>query len=293
MRSANDRPRIAIATCAEHPHLAADDLPLLAELRARGVGAEPLVWNGGEVDWSGLDGCLLRSVWDYHLRRADFLAWSEAVVASVPLWNRPELIAWNTDKRYLRELGEAGVPTIPTAWIARGEEARLEDLLAERGWSEAVLKPTVDLGAERLARVGAGVGDGQVLLDALLAEHEVMAQPFLPSVASRGEVSLVFFEGELSHAVRKLPREGDFRVQPKWGGSVAAAEPGAAQRRVAEAALAVLGEPPLYARADLLEGEDGESLLIELELVEPNLYLATDQGAASRLAAALAARLHA
>lgn len=288
-----ERPRLAIATCAEHPGLAADDLALFTELEARGVTAEPVVWNAAGVDWAGFDACLLRSVWDYHLRRADFLAWSEGVAAAMPLWNGSELVAWNTSKRYLRELAAAGVPTIPTVWLRRGVPARLDELIAAGGWREAVLKPTVDLGAERLARVSGAAAD-QVLLDALLGEHEVMAQPFLPSVERDGETSLVYFEGELSHAVRKLPRGGDFRVQARWGGSAVAVEPSAAQREVAGVALAALGdEPPLYARVDLVEGEGegGQPLLIELELVEPNLYLASAPGAAGTLAAALAQRL--
>lgn len=283
------RPRIAIATCAQHAELVADDLPLMAALEEFGVAAAPLVWNAGEVEWGEFDGCLLRSVWDYHLHRADFLAWAEAAAATVPLWNPPGVLRWNTDKGYLRELAAAGVATIPTVWLRRGEPARLEELLERPGWEDAVLKPSVDLGADRLVRVRRG--EGQALLDALLAEHDVLAQPFLPAVEERGEVSLVFFDGEFSHAVRKLPRRGDFRVQSKWGGRAGAAVATEAQRELAARALAAVGEPLLYARVDLVEDEAGEPLLIELELVEPNLYLASAAGAAERLATALAARL--
>jgi len=286
-----ERPRIAIATCAEHPRLAPDDRALPGALAARGVAAAPVVWDRLDPRGGGFDACLLRSAWDYHRRHPEFLAWAEAVAAALPLWNPPELVAWSTDKEYLRELASAGVPTIPTAWLPRGEPAPLDELLEARGWTEAVLKPTVDLGADRLVRVRRGEPRGQKRLDALLAGHEVMAQPFLTSVTSSGETSLVFFDGALSHAVRKLPRHGDFRVQSKWGGSVAAATPSVAQREVAERALARVSADPLYARVDLVEGEDGTPLLIELELVEPNLYLGTAPGAAERLAAAVAERL--
>ncbi|MEZ5078489.1 MAG: hypothetical protein R2725_13725 [Solirubrobacterales bacterium] len=282
--------QIAIATCSQHPRLIADDLALVASLREFGIDSEPVVWNADEeVEWAELDGCLLRSVWDYHLRRADFLAWTEAVAATVPLWNPPATLRWNTTKGYLRELAAAGVPTIPTAWLGRGEAVRLDRLLAERGWREAVLKPSVDLGAERLVRVRRG--EGQALLDSLLAEHDVLAQPFMASVERHGEVSLVFFDGELSHTVRKLPRHGDFRVQSTWGGTAAAVAPTAAQRQVADRALGEIAEELLYARVDLIEGAGGEPLLTELELVEPNLYLSTDRSAANRLAAAISRRL--
>lgn len=289
-----DRLRVALATCADLPRLAPADRQLPAALAARGIAAEPVVWNDPAIEWEDYDAVLLRSTWDYHRDRDAFLAWAETTAARASLWNPPALVGWSTEKAYLRELAEAGVATIPTAWPHRGEAARLEAIRAARGWAEVVVKPTVALGADRLLRVGvatAEAGPGQAHLEALLAGGDAMVQPFLDSVVSRGETSLVFFDGELSHALRKRPKRGDFRVQPRWGGSVVAVAPEDAELRLARTALACLGDAPLYARVDLVAGSDGEPLLIELELVEPNLYLDAAPGAAERFATAIAARL--
>ncbi|MDQ2631796.1 MAG: hypothetical protein M3Y75_12615 [Actinomycetota bacterium] len=157
--------------------------------------------------------------------------------------------------------------------------------MAERGWDEAVVKPVVDLGAKNLQRVRRGEGSGA--LEKALRRHEAMVQPFLPSLEEQGETSLVFVDGKLSHTVRKRPAAGDFRVQSIWGGTVEPTEPEAAQVELAERALETLGEAPLYARVDLVAGPDGEPRLIELELIEPNLYMDTAPGSPARLADAV------
>jgi len=280
------KPRIAIATCADYPELKGDDELLCEALRRRGFEAESVVWDEGGTDWDGTDLCVVRSTWDYHEKYAGFIAWTRRVEAATALRNPAALIAWNSDKRYLRELAEAGVPTVPTLWVERGSDLDLTGELASRGWDEVVVKPVVDLGAKNLHRVRAG--EAQDALAAVLERQEAMLQPFLPSIEAEGELSLVYVEGAFSHAVRKLPARGDFRVQSIWGGTAAAAEAEPEQVAVAERALAQLDEPPLYARVDLVSDLDGDPALIELELIEPNLYLSTDPAAAERLAAATA-----
>jgi glutathione synthase/RimK-type ligase-like ATP-grasp enzyme len=282
-------PRIAIATCATYPELKGDDELLREALRRRGCEAASVVWDGDEVDWGETDLCVVRSTWDYHDKHEEFLAWTRQVDGAAALHNPAELIAWNSDKRYLRELAEAGVPTVPTLWLERGSEVDLAALLAERGWGKAVVKPVVDLGAKNLHRVQAD--EAQKALAEVLARQEAMVQPFLPSLETEGELSLIYVEGELSHTVRKRPAAGDFRVQSIWGGTFSPAEAEPRHVEVAERALAQLEEPPLYARVDLVTDLDGNSALIELELIEPNLYLDTDPPAVERLADAVAARL--
>ena len=290
-REAAQSPRIAIATCDRFPDLTPDDALLARALGGLGIEAVPVVWNAAPVEWEAFDGCLLRSVWDYHLWHGDFLAWAGQVAAAVPLWNPLELVAWNADKRYLRELAQRGVPTIPTHWLQRGTEAVLADLLAERGWERAILKPAIDLGAKNLRRTSAGDGAGQAALEELLETHDVMVQPFLSSLETRGELSLVYLGGAFSHAVRKRAKEGDFRVQANWGGSSSPARPDGADLEVARTALDSLEEMPLYARVDLVEGAAGERYLIELELIDPNLFFGEHPAEAGTLAAALAASL--
>jgi glutathione synthase/RimK-type ligase-like ATP-grasp enzyme len=284
-------PRVALATCAAFPHLAPDDQLLVEALAARGARPQAVVWDDEAVEWDRFEACVVRSVWDYHFKHERFLAWARRAGAAMPLWNGPELLAWNSEKSYLRELAERGVPTIPTEWIPRGTGAQLAELLASRGWEEAVVKPTVDLGALNLRRIhGGGNGIDQIVLEGLLARHEVMVQPYLAAIEKRGETSLIYVAGELSHTVRKRPKQGDFRVQPTWGGSVAAVEPSPAELEIAARALAALDEKPLYARVDLVAGDDGAPLLIELELIDPRLFFAEHQTTASALADAALAR---
>jgi glutathione synthase/RimK-type ligase-like ATP-grasp enzyme len=282
-------PRIAIATCAGYPDLKVDDDLLREALRERGIEAVSVVWDEVQTDWGGFYLCLVRSTWDYHEKYPEFLTWTRQVEAASALRNPADLIAWNSDKRYLRELAEAGVPTVPTLWVGRGSELDLADELAARGWEEAVVKPVVDLGAKNLHRVRAG--KAEEALTAVLTRQEAMVQPFLPSLEAEGELSLVYIAGNFSHAVRKRPAVGDFRVQSIWGGTVAPAKPEASHVELAERALAQLDEAPLYARVDLVTDLEANPALIELELIEPNLYLSTDPNAASRLTDAVMTQL--
>jgi len=205
------QPRIGIATCAGYPELKGDDELLREALRERGCAADPVVWDEDETDWGNFDLCLVRSTWDYHDEHAEFLAWTRRVEAETALLNPADLIAWNSDKRYLRQLAEAGVPTVPTLWVERGSDLDLAAELTARGWDEAVVKPVVDLGAKNLHR--ARTGEAQDALATVLARQEAMVQPFLPSLEEEGELSLIYIEGVFSHAVRKHPAPGDFRVQ--------------------------------------------------------------------------------
>lgn len=283
-------PRIAIATCSGYDdHKAGDEL-LRAALRKRGCEAEAVVWGEKGTDWSRFDLCLVRSTWDYHERHAEFLAWAGRIEATSVLCNPAELIAWNSEKTYLRELATAGVRIVPTVWVKRGNGADLEEILAAEGWDEAVVKPTVDLGARNLHRVRVGEGS-QALETALRRSPVAMVQPFLPSLEAEGELSLIFIDGRITHAARKRAAPGDFRVQSIWGGTVARAEPDAQEVALAEQALAQLDEPPLYARADLVAGPEGEPCLMELELIEPNLYLGEHPAAADALAEAALLRI--
>ena len=183
------QPRIAIATCAGYPELKGDDELLCDALRERGCKAESVIWDEEGVDWDGTDLCLVRSTWDYHDKHGKFIEWTRRMEAATALHNPAGLIAWNSDKRYLRELAGAGVPTVPTRWVERGEDVDLEAELATRGWAEAVVKPVVDLGAKNLHRVRPA--ESQDALATVLERQEAMVQPFLPSLETKGELSLI------------------------------------------------------------------------------------------------------
>ncbi|HXR59911.1 MAG TPA: hypothetical protein VN732_01140 [Solirubrobacterales bacterium] len=277
-------PRIAIATCAAYADLKVDDELLRVALEERGCEAESVIWDQLGTEWSQFDLCLVRSTWDYDEKHREFLDWTRRVEMAAGLRNPAKLIAWNSDKSYLRGLGERGVRTVPTVWVGKDSRLGLERILAGTGWEEAVVKPVLDLGARNLQRVSAG--DGSAALESILQRHDAMVQPFLPAVEEHGELSLIYLGGELSHAVRKRPAAGDFRVQSIWGGTVSRDEPSGAEVELAEQVMALFRELPLYARVDLVAGPREEPCLIELELIEPNLYLKEHPPAAEALAEA-------
>jgi len=285
------RLRIAIATCAGYDDLKVDDRLLQEALATRRAYPPQYVWDGEQPEWGRFDACLVRSTWDYHDKHEEFLAWTRGVAAETRLWNPPELVAWNSDKTYLGELAAAGVPTVPTVWVERVDEIDIEAVLGDQGWTEAVIKPTVDLGAKNLHRVRAGAGEARPALAAVLERGRAMIQPFLPSLEAEGEISLIYIDGKLSHAVRKRPAPGDFRVQSIWGGTFEPTEAGPREREIATLALEQLDEVPLYARVDLVAGLDADLCLIELELIEPNLYLVAHPPAAAALAEAALLRI--
>lgn len=280
---------IAFATFATRPEGEADDRLTLAPLERRGIAVTPVVWNDPQADWTRFDAVVVRSTWDYFHHLDDFLAWIDRVEAlRVPLLNPPSILRPNTDKAYLKQLADAGVPIVPTAWPNGG---KLADVLAEAGWSEAVVKPAVSGGAFETWRVAAETAEAeQARYAALQARGPVLVQPYLPEIETGGEASLVFFNGRFSHALVKRPRAGDFRVQPQYGGQQVGFLPDAALAAQASAVLAHLPEVPLYARVDGVV-RDGTLLLMELELVEPHLYMGTSEGAAERFAEAIAERV--
>jgi glutathione synthase/RimK-type ligase-like ATP-grasp enzyme len=232
---------------------------------------------------------LLRSVWDYYRRPDEFLAWVAALEREgVPTFNPPALVRWNADKRYLRELEARGVPVPPTLWFERGSDAgAAAQGIAASGWDDVVVKPTISGGAWRTLRLAARDVPRHVEhLETVLADSGLMAQPFLPEVVEQGEVSLLFFGGAYSHAVLKRARPGDFRVQWTHGGTHVPFEAPPVLVEEARSVLRAAPEHGLYARVDGVL-RDGRLVLMELEQLEPFLFLALDPRAGERLAAAL------
>jgi hypothetical protein len=280
--------RIALATCARVPKLTPDDRLLLEALRERGADARPAVWDDPGVDWGGLDGVVIRSCWDYHLRASEFLGWLAGLEASdVTVWNPPGLVRSNLDKSYLRGFAAAGVPVLPTLWLSRGSRVSLAESLAGEAWSAAVVKPAISASAHRTWRATpATAAEQQSDLDALLADGDVLVQGFAPEIAVPGEWSFVFLAGAFSHAVLKRPAPGDFRVQEEFGGRSEAIPPPPRLLEQARAIVAGIDGPWLYARVDGFE-RDGTFVLMELELIEPVLFLGLSAAAPARLADAI------
>jgi hypothetical protein len=283
-------PRVALVTCARIPDLTADDRLLAAALRARGADVAPVVWDAPTVHWPSFDRVVLRSVWDYHLRVAEFAAWLDARSADgTVLLNPTSLVRWNLHKSYLADLAAGGHAVIETVRVPRGEARSLAALLDERGWADAVVKPAVSASAHLTFRVvRSEASSRQEDLDAIVTDRDALVQPLAPEILDAGEWSLVFVAGELSHAVLKRGAPGEFRVQEEYGGRAVIGDPGPVIREQAAAVLAAAPGRSTYARVDGFV-RDGAFVLMELELIEPVLYLGIAAGAAGRLSEAVLA----
>ncbi|GAA4943481.1 glutathione synthase/RimK-type ligase-like ATP-grasp enzyme [Actinomycetospora succinea] len=261
----------------------AETRPLVAALQARGVDADDAPWDDDTAGWTGADLVAVRTTWDYTERRDDFLAWATKVEAATRLVNPLAVLTWNSHKRYLVELASAGVPTVPTTLLEHGSVVP-DDL----GRGPAVVKPAVSAGGR-----GTHLGHPDDLRDTvadLLGVGDVLVQPAVESIGRDGEVSLIRLGDTWSHAVRKLPAAGGFLVHEKHGGRLEDHTPTTREVAVAESALARAPGDVAAARVDLVR-VDGEPVVMELELIEPELFLRRAGGAPDRLADALLARL--
>ena len=282
---------LAFATCDHQPLITADDQPLAAALQARGVDVTPIPWT--ELDPHAiLDSppILLRSTWDYHRIPTMFMSWLRALEDSGrATWNPPAIARRNIDKIYLKDLEAKGVAIPKTRWLDRIDSASIERALGEEGWAKAVLKP-------RIAATAYGtflVERGTLLSDEDLAPARgsgALLQELIPEVVERGEVSLVYLGGTFSHAVIKRVKAGDFRVQKDFGGHVDVTTPAPALLAFAGGVMTRVPSTCLYARVDVVESRRGP-LLMELELIEPELYFLNVPESANRLAQLLIDRL--
>jgi glutathione synthase/RimK-type ligase-like ATP-grasp enzyme len=268
------------------------DATLRVSLAAQGVRVHLPLWNDPDVDWSHFDLAVVRTVWDYVDDRDGFVAWAQRAAAQVELLNPADVLRWNTHKSYLLELEERGAPVVPTAWLAAGDHVVLEELRRSRSWGEVVVKPAVAAGSMGVRRVGTSArerDEGQAHLEELLATGDAMVQPFRSGIA-QGELSLVTVEGRVTHAVRKRPTGGEYRVQGRFGGSYAREEPSAEAVALAEWIVEAVGAPMLFARVDLVAADDGTLELSELEATEPDLYLGLSEQGNTRLTDAIIRR---
>jgi glutathione synthase/RimK-type ligase-like ATP-grasp enzyme len=281
--------RLALATCAHLPGIYPDDVHLANSLKRLGIEPVSCIWNDPAVDWSRFDTVLMRTTWDYFKHYAAFTRWLDRL--AIPTINNRELLRWNSEKRYLLELERHGVDIIPTRIAsAQGLRATLAAMLGQ----EVVVKPTVSGGGWHTLRGVVGDAAFEHALAQLPPELAYLVQAFVPEIVSDGEWSLLFFDGIYSHAVIKRAAVGDYRVQSEFGGSVETVEPDAAiiasAQRVLTAVAAIGHDDHAYARVDGVV-VDGRFLLMELEMVEPTLFLAERPDVAERFAGNLRRRL--
>ena len=245
-----------------------------------------------DAGWARFDAALIRSTWDYHWKTDHFLSVLEQIDAETRLFNLLETVRWNARKSYLLDLRDRGVAIVPTVF---GRALTSDDIgsFHERfGDVGVVVKPVIGAGADRTHWLRRGASAPEIesaVRD--FGTDDFMVQPFVETVLTRGEHSLFYFDGEFSHAVVKTPRLQDFRVQEEHGGTIRPAVPDSDLYTAAWRAVVAVGSTPLYARADLVEATSGEWLLMELELIEPSLYLRSSPEAADRFADAFVKRI--
>jgi glutathione synthase/RimK-type ligase-like ATP-grasp enzyme len=281
--------RVRIATCAQLPEPDVDEDLLLDALRTRGVDAEMAAWDDPDEAWSEAVPTVLRSTWNYIHDLGKFLAWADAAAHVAPLWNPPEVVRWNAHKSYLAELADRRCAVVPTEFFTRGSQVDLAAELRAHDFHDIVIKPTVSAGSfgtRRFADAAGDRADAQRFLDELLVERDAMVQAYLPSVEDYGERSLVWIDGDFTHAIRKSPR---FTGQDE---SVTGPLPIADdERALAERVLAPWADRLLYARVDLARGPEKRPMIMELELIEPSLFLLQHRPALDRLVEGIARRL--
>jgi glutathione synthase/RimK-type ligase-like ATP-grasp enzyme len=262
---------------------------LKATLEGTGATVVATPWTEHVDDASGLaayDLILPVIAWGYHRDHARWLkACATWTGAGLPVANPAAVLGWNSDKTYLARLADKGVPIPPTRWSDGVTQAQLDAAFAETGAPVLIVKPTVSAGAFRTLRLT----PGEVLTDA--PDGPAMIQPYLKSIETEGETSLLFFGGRFSHAVNKRPVPGDFRIQVQFGGLYAAVTPDAEALALAQQVLTAVNEPLLYARIDLARDDAGGWVLMEAELIEPDFYLDHDPAAGAGFARAVSERL--
>lgn len=301
--------RLALATCAQLPELDPDDLPLRAALADRGVPTDVVVWDDPTVDWAAYPHVLIRSTWDYTDRPTQFADWTRRVERTSTLLNPADVVGWNIDKTYLRDLEQRGIPIVPTIWLdpERNLDARAIHTRFP-AFGDFVIKPTVSAGSRDTGRYDAGQTPSRSLAithakNLLAVGRRVMLQRYLTQVDTQGETALVYVDGALSHTVRKEPLlEGPYRAGEQEGvlareKVLTTREPSEQERALGDLVVAELGKvfpgeaPLLYARVDLIPDDEGRPVVLEVELAEPSLFFEHSPGAVERFADAVGARL--
>ena len=246
------------------------DREILQEaLRNRGFQAEWLAWDDPDAEPGRFEVCVLRSCWNYYKNPSEFLNWLDKTARLTRLLNPLEVVRWNMHKGYLRELGERGISIIPTTWVSKGSRPQFKNILEDNGWTDVVIKPAVSAGSFQTRRFRADeVEAGQLFIDELCTDRDMMIQRYMNSIENEGEQALVWIAKQWTHAVRKDPRFSDNEEQVSEALVISSEE-----QAFAEKILAGIDADLLYARVDLIRDTDGELCLSELELIEPSLFL--------------------
>ena len=262
-----------------------EDNYVIEALRAQGLSAEKKDWSDPDFDWTLTRSVIFRTTWDYFDRYSEFTPWLADISTKCLLLNSAKIINWNIDKHYLEDLKSAGLNVAPSHFINRGSTTTLKELFEKTAWTEAVLKPTISGAARHTYRLTpVNAAEHEEILFKLLSKEDVIFQEFLNDIVEFGEISLMFMGGEFTHAVRKIAKDGDFRVQDDHGGRVEVHKASLAEIEFGLASLEACPYKTAYARIDIVRDNSGQLSLCELELIEPELWFRNFPPAATKLA---------
>jgi glutathione synthase/RimK-type ligase-like ATP-grasp enzyme len=277
---------VALATCRVLPEADRDEALVLAALRDRGIDARMLAWDDSEAPFHEARLTVLRSTWNYAWHAEAFRAWLRRAAEVTTLLNPVAVVEWNLHKRYLLDLDAAGVPTVPTQLVSRGSGRGLADVMAACGWNRAIVKPAISCASRLTLAVDAtNLAAGEQHFRDVSAQEDVLVQPYQQAVEDYGERAIVWIDGEVTHAIRKSRRLQDDHE------SVTHATIDPRERDLAMRAVDAAGADVLYARVDMVPGPDGDLRVMELELIEPSLFLDHSPQALDRFAGSIVRRL--
>ncbi len=278
---------VALVTYSDEPELTTDDALLIEPLESLGIKVHAAPWDV-PCRWEQFDLIVLRSTWGYHKKLNEFTNWIKSLESrGLPVQNPAALMLWNTDKHYLLDLKKQGFNVMPGIIVEQDNPIALADALRQNNWNDAVFKPVISASAFLTHRTSLDKAESdQVMFEEALSHSAVLVQPFAEEVVSEGEWSLIFFDGAYSHSVLKIPKGGEFRTQPSLGGQLAQVVPPKSLINEAEEIVKSLPQQPLYARVDGINSDD-HLVVMELELIEPALWIGSSQDAPERMAAAI------
>jgi glutathione synthase/RimK-type ligase-like ATP-grasp enzyme len=261
-------------------------------LERKGLRVYRTDWSDKDFDWNTTRSVIFRSTWDYTERYDEFLRFIHTVSTQTVLFNPTSIILWNLDKHYLRDLKSRGISIPETIYIEKGDATDLRQLFMQHRFTEAILKPAMSAGARHTYRLNEeNLHEHEALFQQLIGAEAMILQPFLHSVTTDGEKTLVVIGGKYTHAIIKKAKQGDFRVQDDFGGTVHQYTPTEEEIAFAEKAVSVCDPLPAYARVDILQENEGYAVVSELEMIEPELWFRFHPAAADQLADVITSQL--
>jgi glutathione synthase/RimK-type ligase-like ATP-grasp enzyme len=265
-----------------------EDELIIKQLEAKGLTVHRTNWDNLDFDFTTTKYVLFRAIWDYFDRFPEFSKWLREVSKQTQLINPTEQIVWNMDKHYLKDLEDAGINIVKTSFIEIGDNRTLKEVIADSDWDHVILKPAVSGGARHTYNIKPGESNQhESIYKELIAEEAMLIQPFINSILEKGEVSLMVFGGKYSHAVLKKAKAGDFRVQDDHGGTLHPYEASAKEIEFVQNVMTKCQSMPVYGRVDVAWDNDGELALVELELIEPELWFRKSEASSKMLADAV------